>query len=332
MADPKKLQRTVAYYQLVEEGSRAAFDELDWNELLRRLGTKPVKHRIFEKEITGRVVAMELEERWLQATQPDWLKDPHMTWHDDAIYVLALSTDRDHVPNQRKNDGTLLPMTHDKDAVPATAAIVVFLPICNMFAVLLEDNTAVRPNYIGNWIQRILRDQNMLPKHNLLLATLPVVDRSVEEKLQRTSKLSQARIGGRVRGEKPSQARGILWGGPKLAGSFNFDIRVRPIKKDSHEHWEDDARRLHDWFEEMFGSLVGEEELTSARFTPAMTPDQDDLPHQELNLLEHRMTRKRQVQIESTNGGYPAISVLAAGRQIMEAVLLDIDHLQEQRT
>ena len=329
--EPKKLQRTVAYYQLVSDPHRTAFEERDWNQVLRQLGTAPVQHRIFEKEITGRVVTMELTKRWASALQPAWLRGPRFSWHDNTVFVLALSTDRDHVPNQRKADGTLRPMTHDDDGVPATAAIVVFLPFSNMFAVLLEDNTAVRPSYIGNWLHRVLRDQGQLPQANLLIATVPVVDRSVEAKLHRSSKLSRARIGGRVRGEMPSQARGLLGGGLRLAGSFDIDITVRPIKAESGEHWEEDAARLHEWFEQMFGSLRGEEALKAASFKPADTHDQEDLPHTELNLIEHRMTRKRQIRIPADGGGIPSISAIAAGEQIVEAIVADIDHLKEQR-
>lgn len=329
--EPRKLQRTVAYYQLVRDPHRTAFEELDWNQLLRQLGTQAVQHHIFEKVVTGRVVTMELKERWIDALQPAWLRGPRLTWHDETVFVLALSTDRDHVPNQRKADGTLRPMTHDTDGVPATAAIVVFLPFSNMFAVLLEDNTAVRPNYIGNWIQRVLRDQGMLPQANLLIATVPVVDRSVEAKLHRSTKLSRARIGGRVRGDMPSQVRGLLGGGLRLAGSFDIDIKIRPVKAESGEHWEEDAARLHDWFEQMFGNLRGEDALKTASFKPAATRDQDDLPHEELNLIEHRMTRKRQIRILGEDGGIPSISAIAAGEQIVEAIVADIDHLREQR-
>lgn len=327
----KKLTRTIAYYQLVTDPKHTAFDELDWNDVLRKMGTKTHRHRILEKDITGRVVTMSIKEHWHDALQPPWLSRPAMSWHDETAFVLVLTTDRDHVPNQRKSDGTLKAMGHDPDGVPATASIVMFVPFGNMIAVLHEDNTAVRANYIGTWVHRVLQAADMLPQHNLHIATVPVIDADVEAKLRRSKKLSMARIGGRVRGSMPSAGRGLLGGGPRLEGSFDFDLKIRPVKDQSGETWEADAARVQEWFEQTFGTLVGTEELSKATFKPARTPDQADLPHQELNLIKHRLTHKRQIQIAGADGGVPSISALSAGEQLVEAMVLDMERLRDHR-
>lgn len=327
---PKKdyLNRTVAYYQLVDSAKRTDLPEVDWNDAFRTMGTKKRMHHVFEKEIHGVSVALDVQEHWWDFLEPHEMRHLKTSWHDDTIYALIASTDKDHIPNQRTSEGTLKPMTHDDDAVPATNAFVWFLPFGNIFGVLNEDQSAVSPRYIASWLTKALATLGKLPQANTKFEAVPIVDEDTLGKISRANKFSSAALTGKVRGTDPSIWRDLLLGGPQLNGSFDVKIEIKPRKVGAPQNWEDDAAALYSWFEDSFGSLQG---LTGARVKIAKTADQDDLPHGELNLFNHRITRKRKVAIANPNGKVQAISAISAVTQIIEAYLEDFDELKKHR-
>lgn len=322
------LKRTVAYYQMVDSLTRTALPETDWNHVLRTFGTVPREERIFEKDVTGVTVILPIQDRWVNALRPAEMKDLVTTWHDESVYALIASTDKDHVPNQRMSDGRFKPMEHDDDAVPATSSFVWFLPFGNICGILNEDISALSPTYIASWLTRAMDATGTLPQPNTKLEAVPVIDKDTWGKVKRATKLSSASISGKVRGAEPNALRDLLGGGPHLEGSFDIQIKITPRKVDSRKNWESDTSALSDWFENAFGSLAG---ITAARARIARTPDQDNLPHDELNLFNHRLTRKRQVAIANPNGDAQAISATSAVTEIIEAYLEDLDEIRKYR-
>lgn len=325
----KTLNRTVAYYQLVDSPKNISAPELDWNAVLRSMGTKQHTFKIFEKEVYGTVSVLDVEPEWEDFLEPSQMQELKTTWHDETIYLLSLSTDKDHVPNQRKDNGQLIPMRHDKDGRPATAVFIWFLPFGNIFGIIREDNTAIQPRYIASWLNRYLRENDLLPQPNFQFGSVPVIDKDTERKLKSGSKLSKAELRGKVRGTDPEFFRDLLGGGPKLKGSFNIKISITPVKAGGGGRWESDSEELYDWFNEVFGTAAG---LDAATVRFAKTPDQDDLPTDPINLFEHRITRKRQVQIARSSGSVPSLSARSAGAEIVRSYIQDFEELQKHRS
>ncbi|GAA4114488.1 hypothetical protein [Enteractinococcus coprophilus] len=332
MADKKPMFRTVSYYQLVKTPNNTKIQpDIDWNSVFRAMGRKLHTYRIFETQIHGRAYTLDIKRDWERFLEPSEVSDLQQTWHDETLFILALSKDKDFVPNQRSKDGDLSPMAYDEDGHPATVTFIWFIPFGNIFGMIMEDNTAIRPKYVASWLNRLMRDKDELPQPNLQFEAAAVLDEETRNTLRSASKLGSVRIGGAVRGTDSSVWRELLGGGPQLEGSFDVTIKIKPIKKGSRDQWEADTERLYDWFGSTFVSDDKLTNLSSAKIKYTKDDEQPDLPTSEIDLFQHRITRKRRVDLSHKNGVLTSISAVNAGREIIESYILDFEELRKHR-
>ena len=114
----KRIQRTIQYWRLVDSSTGAAVKEHDWYDVIKKIYGKPITHRVIEKDITGKVFSMEPDALTAGLVQ-EMLVERCRHSYDGAVYVLVLSTDKDHVPSQRhRTSGDQKPMSTDDEHVP----------------------------------------------------------------------------------------------------------------------------------------------------------------------------------------------------------------------
>lgn len=321
-SDKKRIQRTIQYWRLVQSGSGAAVEEQDWYDLMKKIHGKPIAHRVIEKDITGKVFAMEPDALTAGLVQK-FLAEDCQGSYDGAVYALVLSTDKDHVPSQRhRTSGEQKPMSTDDQHVPVDNTFVWFLPMGNLVAVLQENQSAIRAQYICGWLDRTMRDKDLLPDHNFHWDASPVIDSSTREALRSAKGLRSATLGASIPAGDSSGLRTLLGGDANYEGEFELEIKIRHIKKRNPSHHEEDTERTLRWFEGTFGQHS--DSLKKANVVldgPGRRPG-------EIDLLRHRMTRKTQVQIEDQGR---SINSSSAMRAIMKGFAADAKALLELR-
>ncbi len=321
-SDRKRIQRTIQYWRLVRSGSAAAVDEQDWYAFMKRIYGRPITHRVVEKDISGKVFSREPDDLTAILVK-EQLADHCKASYDGAVYALVLSTDKDHVPSQRhRTSGDQKPMSTDDQHVPVDNTFVWFLPMGNLIAVLQENQSAIRAQYICGWLDRALRDEDLLPSHNFHWDAAPVIDPSTREALRSARGLRSATLGASVPAGETSGLRTLLGGDANYEGEFELEIKIRHIKKRNPSHHDRDAEKTLRWFEETFGQHA--DSLKKANVVlegPGRRPG-------EIDMLRHRMTRKAQVQIEDKGRSINSSSAMHA---IMKAFAADAGSLVKLR-
>lgn len=318
----KRIQRTIQYWRLVSAGSGSAVDEQNWYAFIKQIYGKPITHRVLEKEITGKVFAMQ-PDTIADALVKELLAENFPGSYDGAVYALVLSTDKDHVPSQRhRKSGDQKPMSTDDEHVPVDNTFVWFLPMGNLVAVLQENQSAIRAQYICGWLDRTMRDEELLPQHNFHWDASPVIDASTRKALSSARGLRSATLGASVPAGDTSGLRALLGGDANYEGEFELEIKIRHIKKRNPSHHDQDTKRTLEWFGETFGQHVDSLKKASVVLDgPGRRPG-------EIDMLRHRMTRKTQVQIEDKGLSINSSSAMGA---IMKGFVADAKPLLELR-
>ena len=123
----------------------------------------------------------------------------------------------------------------------------------NLIAVLQENQSAIRAQYICGWLDRVMKDKNMLLRDNFHWDASPVIDPSTRQALRSARGLRSATLGATVPAGDTSGLRTLLGGDANYEGEFELEIKIRHIKKRNPAHYEEDAGRTLEWFEETFG-------------------------------------------------------------------------------
>lgn len=320
MSSEKSLVRTVQYWRLVDGAGHLPVDEQDWTAVLRKAYGAPIEHLILSKAVSGTIVTLEPDEDWDEFLRPARLDNLQQT-NDGALYALVASTDKDHLPSQAKRGtGEQKAVTVDKGYAPVDNLFVWFLPFGNIMAVLQESVSSARPKAIASWLTRVMRDQGNLPRNNFEWTAEPVVDPDKRRYLNSATRLRRMEIGGTVTQSEAGPLRDLLRG-PRYEGTYEFEFRVRHIKKHNKETYADDTSDMMDWFEETFGSHLGELDKAKVTFDGDRG---DDVPRGEIDLIAQRMTRKRTIEMGKRG---QAIVASSAVSEIVKAYILDFDEL-----
>lgn len=327
---PKTLKRTVTYWRLVDLEKTTPVDELDWDEFLRSFKLK--RHLIVDKEITGKP--------WpVQTPDVDAFSDPPVAdlisrLDEDTIMGLVASTDRDYLPAQQFADGSQKPMPVDEGGSPAVNSFLWFLPYGNFFAFMQEDRTAVSASTMAIWISRILRDANKLPYGCHGLKAVPVIDTESRKRLENATALKSVVLAGEVSSASGGVFADMLNSGPSFHGGYGIQIKIVPKRRRRPQiEFNQDKEQLLAWFEEVFGRMTGEADLgglTAAR----LKAEGPDVPSTEFDILQHRLTRKRDVEIRSEGQEdvkYATLAPLAAFKQLYLAAAEDHTDLARLR-
>lgn len=321
-----QLVRTVQYWRLVDGRSMERVAEQDWSAVLKEAHGAPITHRILNKDLTCNVIALDLRDEWNGFVPPENVPDVVQDGSDETVYGVVVSTDKDHVPNQgNRGTGEQRPVTVDDGFVPIDNLFVWFLPFGNIFGILMESVSSARPKAFASWMTRVMRDQGNLPQHNFEWAAAPVIDEKRKLALDRGSKLKSVFVAGTV-DQTMGSPLADLFVGPAFDGAYEIQIKVKSIKKKNPNSFEHDTEALKDWFDENFGRDYGE--LDTARVQFLKEPG-DDLPRGEVDLLAHRLTRKRTILMRP--GPAQAFVSSSALSEIVNAYTVDFEELLNLR-
>lgn len=319
----KKIRRTVHFWQLVDNSTGAPVAERNWYGVMKAISTEVITHRVLEKEITGKVFTgnpPKGTEQLIMHSLHDDFKDSY----DGAAYVLVLSTEKDYVPNQRhRTSGDQKPMGTDDQHVPVDNTFVYFLPLGNFMAVLQESAASIRPNYICGWLDRVMQNKGLLPQHNFHWDSRPLLDSRTRAALQDAGRLRSATIGATLTPAQNSGFKTLFGGGDQYGGAFELEIKVRHVKKYNPAHHVEDTEQTYEWFTETFGKLEGKG-LKKAK----VVLDGPGRRTGEIDLMQHRLTRKAEIVIEKRDQSINSSSALDA---MVGAFAAQADQLKELR-
>lgn len=163
----------------------------------------------------------------------------------------------------------------------------------NFVAVLQENQSAIRAQYICGWLDRAMKEQGLLPQHNFHWDASPVIDASTRKALSSARGLRSATLGASVPAGDTNALRTLLGGDANYEGEFELEIKIRHIKKRNPSHHERDTKKTLEWFGETFGQHVASLKKASAVIEgPGRRPG-------EIDMLRHRMTRKLRCRLRT---------------------------------
>ena len=320
----REIQRTVQYWRLVNANGSSPVAEQNWGEIFKNAYGKPKTYRVLDKDITCNVVTLDIRDEWKDFVPPTGMAGV-IPWSDGAIYGLTVSTDKDHVPNQGNHkSGVQQPMGLNKGFVPIDNLFVWFLPFGNMFGIMMENISAARPRLFAQWLTMLMRDQGVLPQHNLLWDAAPVVDLERKQALKKAHNLKSILVAGTVQPQQTSSLHEIF-GGPEFEGTYQVQFKIKALKKGKPKAYAHDTAKMKQWFDSTFGGQFAG--LSTARIQ--FVPGNDALPVGEIDLLQHRLTRKRSVMMRP--GPAQAFVASSALAEIVNAYVVDFDELEKLR-
>lgn len=322
----RPIVRTVQYWRLVDNHTRTPVKEQDWSAVLKQAYGTPITHRVLNKDLTCNVITLDIRDEWQGFVPPENVGNLAQDAHDETVYGVVVSTDKDHVPNQgNRGTGEQRPVTVDEGFAPIDNLFVWFLPFGNIFGILMESVSAAKPVAFATWLTRVMRDQGTLPQQNHQWTAVPVVDLDRKDALDRSSKLKSVFVAGTV--EQAQQTPfADLFVGPAFDGAYEVQIKVKSVKKNNPASFEHDTEALKDWFDSYFGRDYGT--LDTARVQFRKDPG-DDLPRGEVDLLAHRLTRKRAILMRT--GKSRSIVASSALSEIVNAYTVDFEELLNLR-
>lgn len=318
--------RTVQFWRLVDLKSKKPVPEQDWHAILRNMGTAAITHHILKKELTCSVVALDISSEWAGLLPPDDVENLAQQMNDETTYGVVVATDKDHIPSQgKRGTGEQKPVTIEDGFSPIDNLFVWFLPFGNIFGVLMETQSAARPQAFASWLTRVMRDQGTLTQHNFEWGVVPVIDKGRREALAKARQLKSVYVAETITPASPSPLRDLL-AGPVFEGKYKLEIKLRAIKEKGHAHFEEDAKELRDWLEETFGSDYTSLDAAQVQFN---RHPGDDLPTGIVNLLDHKLTRKRTILMRQ--GSFQSFSAVSALSEIVKTYTIEFDELLKLR-
>lgn len=297
MMAAKPIARTIQYWRLVDARTHQPVEDVEWWSLIARW-TGEKEAVIDGQRLTGTV---------------------HPVPSHDRMLGVVLSSDKDYLPNQRQDTtGNQAPMRLNGDGWnPVDNLFVIFLPFGNLFAVIAESVSSSRASKFADWLNRILGPSKNDPDFSW--AADPVIDEQRAEILNDARGLRRLTIRapyGTTKGHGPEEGfLAALNHKPTEIKGWSIEITITATSADSTDH---DREALLKYYEDTFGGLAGHE--TKAVVT---TSGDDSRGPTEIDLLHHRLTRKKNVQLEPGRSGRLHFAVAPVMQTLYEAYRLD---------
>lgn len=287
----KKLTRTVAFWRLVDALTGGPVDQLDWPKFLAKLE---------QRRLEGKKTRYEVEGVGLTGT---------VYTRDEADH-LVLTNERDDMPRQQsRTTGEVVDMvTRDETWHVVESSFVKFADFGNVFGLLRSQITAPSPQAIAKWI-------NMTSLIDRPLGVEPVIDPERWERLNAAGGVT------RLEFAAPSVVLDKQITGPlswfvegARHGKFKLDQTISTSRSRKPEY----AQERHDLYEaaKALPEQIGVDYLTKAK-ARIFDEDNKGLEAETINLLKHRFTIKRDVQL--SGGASASVSESSAFDAILDA-------------
>lgn len=329
MRQREEVQRTVQYYQLTDARTGVVPDDFDWWRMLHGWADRSLHSVVDGQPYMGDIRSVSVSEDWRESTNavnPAHIQAPA---DEDTTYGIVLSKERDHVPNQRGPAGDQLPMGLEEGYAPVDNLFVWFLPFGNMIGVLQESVASARSGAFTEWLTRVMRDHGAFADDpDFRWGAKAVIDDERLHAIATADALKAVVVAGRTdRHSRVANGVSRLFGGPQLApGAFRVEVKIRAVRGSAT--YQQDTANLRHWLDATLGDIDGQvipsEEGDKVR--AEIVPRGDDVPPGEIDLLQHRLTRKRTLMMRP--GDVRAFMASAAIGAIIEAFVLDFDDLR----
>lgn len=317
--------RTVQYWRLVDARTGDRMADLDWDLILSQFHATRTAHVVDGREQAGTSHLLSVHKAdWQTALSTAGMLNIVQPANPNATYGLVLASVKDYVPNQgERASGSQKAMQLDSNGWdPVDNLFVWFLPFGNIFGVLAESVSSSRAATFVDWLNKATVGQFQDP--DLIFAAKPVIDQARAQMLQNADGLRAVAYAGEI-GSAVQDASGLaaLFGGGlnRTPGALRLEIKATLVRgKSAHG----DEQLILDWFNTNFGSLQGAVEKAQVTVEANQAT-----PVTEIDLLHHRLTRKRNVPIAT--GSTRAFTPLSAVGSILDAFVLDRDDLYRLR-
>lgn len=335
MAKKKSLSRTVQYWRLVDARTEHWVEDYDWENFLRKMYQKPNSKNEFEIDgipISGKIHSVQALNYSPLTSQFKNIGIPNK-YDEQSVFTVVLSSSKDYTPNQKHSStGDQAPMRLNGDEwEPVDNLFIYHLPFANMIAVMAESVSSKRAKVYAEWLNRVMLEQGLFEENpNFRWAATPVVDPHAIEKIKDADRLKSVVIAGefgdQVKKELPSLSSILGQRFSKNIDGIRLEIKISTVR--GHSTHEDEERIL-EWYEETFGSFqkLSDGSPTTARITAAKNGD--DPSYTEVDLLNHRITRKRTVALNYE--GAAVINYSSATEALLDATANDIETLWSLR-
>lgn len=309
------IDRTVQYWRIVDGHTGNRLAEEDWQRLLRALQAEPRSFAIDGRSHAGGVHQMSVVSDWEEALSLDDVPGAVVPENGATTFGIVLAADKDYVPNQRHSvTGAQNPMRLDgEDWEPVDNLFVWFLPFGNFIGVLAESTASTRARKFAEWLTRavIALGGDLDTSYDVQA----VIDPTRAAMLAHADGLKSIVYAGEI-GTAVADASGLrsLFVGPtKDVRAIRLEVRATLVRGKSDPHTDEQA--LLEWYNTTFGPLDGRVSKAQVTMTAA------DEPPTEIDLLEHRLTRKKTITIAP--GPTRSFTALTALGAIVDAFVLD---------
>lgn len=308
MAKQAHVERTVQYWRLVDGRDGSLVNEINWSTVLRKLQGERKTFVIEQREHAGTVASLKVLEGWKDALDLSSIEDAIALENEGLTRGVVIAAGKDFVPNQENvASGLQQPMgLAGDDWEPVDNLFVWHLPFGNMIGVLAESTSSSRASKYAEWLTRATRD-DYKDDPEFTWAARPVIDQRRADLLQRADGLKSFVYAGEI-GEgvnDASGARAIFVGPRKSPTAIRIEIKAGLVRGRSGPQ---DDEIILEWFTKTFGSLEGT--VDKAQVTVSAS---GDTPASEIDLLHHRLTRKKKVALAvGTTRAFTPLSALGA--------------------
>ncbi|AKF27800.1 hypothetical protein YH66_09680 [[Brevibacterium] flavum] len=322
----KKITRTVQFWRLVDsQTGLPASQTINWHAVFNANSFKPFPLTIEGRAHTGtvRLLSQPVIDELQQNFPLTQIPAP-----GSASYGVVLAADKDYIPNQHnQSSGAQQPVGVAKGWAPVDNLFVWHLPFGDMIAVLAESQSSSRAGRYASWITAFLKSNGVIKNPDFHFIAAPVIDSARAKKLKNAKGLKAFTFGGDF-GKNVANATGI---DSVVAGPKNYDaIRIKiEAKVVSNKGSVADEGELLQWFDTVFGQLAAP---TDGQPTTAKVKMVDGAgATTEVDLIKHRMTRKRTLPLEQTSDNVKVIEENNAFLALVAAANQDMQELYTLR-
>lgn len=290
MAADRFLKRTVAFWQFVQASDMERLPQIDWVAFMAEVAENArqgrSRHSIDNDEVTGSVYTRDADH-------------------------LILTKGRDDMPRQQhRGTGTVADMsTTGTGWEVIETAFVKFLEFGNVFGLLRSQITAPSPQAVARWI-------NETKILNVRLAVEPVIDPECWRHMQQAGGVSYLEFAGPsvvLNREVTGPLNNYLHPARYATGKIGIKINVGRSRNPY------DAQQRRDLYlaTEELARTIGLDNLNTAKVR-IFDEDVKGVQAETINLIKHRFTIKRNIQLSS--GVADSVSESSAFDAIMAAV------------
>lgn len=295
---PTTISRTVQYWRLVDGQDHSVVSDFDWCSFFEERVTKRYQQQIDNRGHAGTIRVI-TGSAWSDFESRFSTEDSNESDDESRTYGVVIAAEKDFIPNQEEsNSGNQAPMSLKGETwEPVDNLYVWHLPFGNLIGVLAESVSSSRASKYASWLSRYMRSEEAFPEgkgNDFQWAAIPVIDEDRAKKLKNVTGLKSAVFTGIIGAGEPQNNLLSVFTGPRNPpNSIRLEVKASLVKGRSDDS---DAAEILQWFKDAFGPLDGTPASNIKKAQVTTDPEDGESPT-EVDLINHRLTRKRKIPL-----------------------------------